>query len=191
MGYATGGTVMTEKLPQRDAMAVSGEPARQRADRPHRARGGRTGKKGTHVNVIVAPQGGSSPLPPAAGPGAGVPPQAMPAPRPMMPPGGPPGAPMPPPGIRSQGGRTYAQGGAVKSGPAWSGGLKSGTQVQHSGNKLDTNNIGRGKVITYATGGPVEAPGPGKGMSPNKRFGGGGGKGRLMKAHYKPDGTRL
>lgn len=89
-----------------------------------RAMGGRTkGKhgKGTHVNVIVAPQGGAggapavpSPVPPVGGP----PPMPMPPPRPpMAPPGGPmagagPMAPMPPglppPGLmppRASGGR--------------------------------------------------------------------------------------
>jgi hypothetical protein len=90
-----------------------------------RARGGRTakGKHGTHVNVIVAPQGAGGP-PPGAGPspqlaalaagahppmggppmpppGAGGPPPGGP---PMMPPGGPGG---PPPGMpmRARGGK--------------------------------------------------------------------------------------
>ena len=98
-----------------------------------RARGGRTSKKGghTHVNVIVAPQGGGAgagPVPPIAlggGPGGPMPPVMPPRPPmaspmgagPMMPPPGglPPG--MPPPGMmppRASGGRVQrAKGGAV------------------------------------------------------------------------------
>src|SRR5581483_8956796 len=66
-GYASGGAVHGDTeahkkpvnqavLKLRDAVAVSGEPARQRLDRPtNRARGGRTGgKHKTNVNVIVA-----------------------------------------------------------------------------------------------------------------------------------------
>jgi len=83
---------------------------------PHRAAGGSVkSKKGTTVNVIIAPQGGG------AGPGAGMPPPGamrpptppMPPPRPpmpmvagAMPPPGmapPPGA-VPPPGMRARGG---------------------------------------------------------------------------------------
>lgn len=90
-----------------------------------RARGGRAakGKHGTHVNVIVAPQGAGGP-PPGAGPspqlaalaagahppmggppmpppGAGGPPPGGP---PMMPPGGP-GGPPPGPPMRARGGK--------------------------------------------------------------------------------------
>ncbi len=62
-----------------------------------------------------------------------------------------------------------------------------GTEVQHSGNKSDTQNIGRGKPITYATGGPVYSDGKkGKQMSWNKASmgigGGGGGKERMAAA---------
>jgi hypothetical protein len=87
-----------------------------------RARGGRTkGKKGsTHVNVIVAPQGGQPPMagpsPQLAGLAGMKPPMAPPmappsgagAPPPMMPPGAgvPPGGPMPPGMMpRAKGGR--------------------------------------------------------------------------------------
>lgn len=88
---------------------------------PGRARGGRLhGKKGaTHVNVIVAPQGGSpagagGPPPQLAGllPGAhppmGGPPMGGPPPGPPMPPpGGPPGMPPggPPMPMRAKGGK--------------------------------------------------------------------------------------
>lgn len=102
-----------------------------------RAHGGRTGKKSgkgghTHVNVIVAPQGGGAaaggpmagappmmpPHPPMAGPPPGAPPGMPPGGAPGMPPGAPPGMPprpmmppggaMPPPGampMRKKGGR--------------------------------------------------------------------------------------
>lgn len=76
-----------------------------------RARGGRTNKKGTHVNIVIAPQagqdhpvpvpipGGMPPHPPMAGPPPGAPP--MPPPGAGMRPPGPPG--MPPPGMPPQG----------------------------------------------------------------------------------------
>jgi hypothetical protein len=46
----------------------------------------------------------------------------------------------------------------MKDGPAWKGGLRDGTQVQHAargGNKNDTADIGRKKVVTFASGGRV------------------------------------
>lgn len=70
----------------------------------------------------------------------------------------------------------------------WAGGAvsdssKGGTKVQHSGNKSDAQNIGRGPVITRATGGPIYANGAkGKQMAWLKGKGAGGGKGRLAKA---------
>ena len=91
-----------------------------------RARGGRTKGKGTHVNVIVAPQGaGAGAMPPpvlpvGGPPGLGAAPPMMPPKPPMMPPIGGPGGPPPgmpmapgapgglPPGImppRAKGGR--------------------------------------------------------------------------------------
>ena len=81
-----------------------------------RARGGRTKGKGTHVNVIVAPQGGAGPMggamPPPVLP-VGGPPGMPPGAPPMMPPkppmAGPPmGGAMPPPGM---GGAPGAPGG--------------------------------------------------------------------------------
>ncbi len=69
---------------------VEGNEPRHRMDRSHRAHGGKVAKKGTTVNVIVAPQGGA----PAGGPPM-PPPGAAP---PMMPPRPPMAAPMPPPG---------------------------------------------------------------------------------------------
>lgn len=202
-GYAAGGAVSSaavggapskKAIAQRDGQAVGGDPTRQRLDRPlqGRARGGRTGKhKGTHVNVIVAPQGGANaPTPGVAAPPpmAGAGPMPAPPPRPPVP-MPPPGA-VPPPGIRHSGGRAYARGGAVKPGPAWNQGLKSGTQVQHTSNKQDGPNIGRKKPVTYKTGGAVEHPVKG-GMAPNLHAGSGGGQARLIKAHAKHGGYRI
>ena len=158
------------------------------------AKGGRVRHGKTNVNVIVGH--GAPPMPgPAAGVGAG-PPMMAPPPRPPMPPpmagpppGGmpPPGAgPMPPPGMmppRKTGGRVVkrASGGAV-SGPAWKEGLRSGTQVQHSDGKNDGKNLGRGKPITYKTGGAVESPKGHAGPHPvHLPSGSGGGKARLFK----------
>ena len=83
-----------------------------------RAKGGRTKHKGTHVNVIVAPQGGNTPPMPRPMPPPVVP---MAAPKPPMAPpmGGPPGMPPPvvpppggaPPGMmppRAKGGRIHS-----------------------------------------------------------------------------------
>lgn len=183
---ASGGRVDS----QRDAIAVTGKPPRQRLDRPMRAKGGRTKHKGTNINIIMGHPGGA-PMPPPMAAGPAAPPMAAPAmpPRPpMVPPmaGAAPG--MPPGGpIRKAGGRAYATGGAVKSGPAWNAGLKAGTQVQHTNNKGDTANIGRGRVITYRTGGAVEHPANG-GMAPHLPSGAGGGKARLAKARMAARG---
>lgn len=116
--------------------AAEGEKSRRRLDRGGRS-GGHGKSKASHVNVIVAPnggggEGGARPVPvpvPAAGgapmpppmPPPGMPPGGMPPggpPRPMMPPpgavpGGVPG--MPPPGLRSRGGRAgHKDGGRTK-----------------------------------------------------------------------------
>lgn len=194
-GYASGGAVDAQPMDEgatkkarakRDAMAVEGKPARERMDRPGRAKGGRVKHGKTNVNVIVAPQGGAPHpgLPPAAMAGGPTPPVAPPPRPPMMaPPGGPPpgmpsgGPPMaPPPGMpHRSGGRAYAKGGAVKSGPTWDEGLKNGTPVQHSNGKDDGKNIGRGRVVTFKTGGAV------KGKKYPIDTGSGGGEARLQK----------
>jgi hypothetical protein len=200
-GYATGGgvgaapesnpAVRKKAVKQRDAQAVEGGSAKERMDRPGRARGGRAPKhKGNNVNVIVAPQGGAhAPMAPgmpppgvAGGPGP-MPPLAAMAPRPpMLPPpgaGGPPmggPGPMPPPGMppRSAGGRTYASGGAV-----FEQGKRNGTQVQNNpSGKNDQKNVGRGKVVTFKTGGAVEASAK---MGPKFGGGAGGGTARIQK----------
>lgn len=95
---------------------VEGDKARMRFDRPARASGGSVkGKKGTTVNVIIAPQGGGAGGPPMPPPGAPpMPPPTMirPPPPPVMA-GGPPGG-MPPPGAmpppRKSGGRVNDMG---------------------------------------------------------------------------------
>jgi hypothetical protein len=48
-----------------------------------------------------------------------------------------------------------ARGGRIKDGPAWKEGLDNGTQPQHADGKNDGKNIGRGKVVTFKTGGGV------------------------------------
>jgi len=69
--------------------------------------------------------------------------------------------------------KSYARGGKIA--------LAMGTPVQHSGNKSDTQNIGRGPVITKATGGPIYADGrEGKQMGPDIGAGNSG-VGRLKK----------
>jgi len=173
--------------------ADGGKP-KHRLDR--RARGGPVkGKGATHVNVIVAPQGGTGVPPGAALPAGAAPPvPAMPPPRPAMPAVMPPGVGMPPPqaglappgalppgAIRHAGGRTYKKGGRVTTGPTWASSMKAGTQVQHLPGKSDQKDVGRGPVITKASGGPVEAPGPGKGMGPKMHGGSKSGEGRLEK----------
>ena len=145
-----------------------------------------------HPPMPVVPPPGVGGPPPGGPPMAGAPglPPGLP-PRPMMPPPGalPPGGPgMPPPGtmpIRRRGGRSYAKGGAVKSGPAFDEGVKNGTQVTHSPNKSDGPDIGRGRVITYKRGGAVESNLSHTiedGMGPKLGGGGGGATARLEKA---------
>ena len=196
-GYAHGGAVhsdeaedrkMVRGMVKKTALKVDGHHARHRADKPHRARGGRTSKKGgkTVVNVIAGGghPGAAAPMmagPPPAAP-AQMPPPAMPPrpmPGPMMPPGGAPGLPpgMPP---RKAGGRAFKHGGRVADGPAWKDGLRDGTQVQHTDGKMDGKNIGRGRVITYKRGGAVEASNR---VEPATKLpgGSGGGEARLAK----------
>jgi len=199
-GYATGGAVTASPAAPKPSakatkpkFAVGGGVAPHRADRVNRARGGRTKSKGNTVNVIIGSPAGASAAPPP-GVAAAVPvPVPAPPPRPMMPPPGPGGPPMagpglppggPPPGmpIRSAGGRAYATGGAVKPGPAYEGGKRLGTQVQHAPGKMDGKDIGRGRVVTYKTGGAVNAQPTGQ-HAPRFDGGAGGGIARIEKAH--------
>ena len=88
---------------------------------------------------------------------------------------------MPPPGMHANGGRTYATGGGVNSGTkVFEASRKNGTQVAHSDGKNDGKQLGRGKPITYATGGPVFASATGQ-HGP-KFIGGNGGLTRLQEA---------
>lgn len=238
---ATGGSVSAKIVGRKDGGAVlraDGGAVKSRADRPNRARGGRTKKsaKGHTVNVIVAP---SAPKPPMApmipGVAAGSPGPVPPRP-PLTPPAGgpiaapgaappmgagpmpPPGA-LPPPGMHYAGGRTYKKGGRVKSAGGSAGGKsnfsgtpmkaafttkgkpadggksnhetgdtagigKGRTPIQSTGtNKQDTKNIGRGPVITKATGGPIMSQAKGQ-MAPHAKGGAGGGLAKLDKANH-------
>jgi hypothetical protein len=169
---------------------IGGAKAKMRADRPHRASGGKVGKKATTVvNVITGGQQQPSAPPPIIAPPPGPPPGP-----PMPPPGGPPpgamgpgGPGMPPPGA---GGPPMppmrARGGGVKS-----KGMNVGTKVQHDTGKNDLKDMHRGRVVTFATGGGVvsfkarggrlEAP-QGVAKATKLPGGAGGGKGRLAKA---------
>jgi hypothetical protein len=194
-GYASGGGVHSDAAQDmalikrevkpralKHAGFAEGGAACVRGDRPRRASGGGVKKKAsTVVNINVAPSDNKPPMPmpvPMPPPGAGGPPP--------MPPGPPPGAAGPPPGM-PPGGMPMrppmpmrARGGGIKSGPAWNEGLRNGTKVQHTDGKMDGKDIGRGKPITYATGGPVEHPVHG-GMAPKLPGGARGGEARLAK----------
>jgi hypothetical protein len=198
-GYASGGGVHSDEAEDRKmvkgmvkpgALKIAGKKAGGRLDRYARGGSVKKTKGSTHVNVIVAPQhgGAGAPMMPAGG-GAMPMPPVMPPHPPMMPPGAgaPPGG-MPsglpqgmPPGMalgpHSRGGRTFAKGGKVADGAAWKEGLRNGTHVQHTDGKNDQSGLGRGKPITYAKGGPVEA----FGMGPAMRAGAGVEQGREQK----------
>lgn len=196
-GYATGGAVhddvaadtkLVKKMVKPAALKMEGGVAKARADRPGRARGGRSPKhKGNNVNVIIAPQGGVPPSP-AAGVAGPIPPTqqarpAMPPPIPGPPPGV--GGPMPPPGLmppRASGGRAYAKGGAVGAYPdaAFKEGKRNGTKVQPLPMHNDAKNMNRKKPVTFKTGGPVFASPTGQ-HGP-KFIGGNGGLTRLQEA---------
>ena len=194
-GYAHGGAVHGDEAEDRrlihqevkkSALKVDGKHAKHRADKPHRARGGRTNRKGgkTVVNVIAGgahpPMAVPAPMAPPIGPAA-APPMPVPPPRPPMPgpmAGAPPVPGMPP---RRSGGRAYKAGGRVADGPAWKEGLRAGTQVTHVPAKdVVLKNLGRGKPVTYKTGGRIEAS---NAVEPATKLpgGAGGGEGRLAK----------
>ena len=199
--YARGGGVhgdeaedkaLLKKSVKASCMRADGGAVQARADKAvRRAKGGHVKHKGsgkTNVNVIVAPSGGKPPMAgvgmPPVGAAPPMPPKPPPVPMPaQVPPGGPSGlGGMPPPPIRSDGGRAFKRGGGVKekmSGEKHHGkhekpykmraaggpvsladkkgttGIGDRTPIQHSGNKSDSQNIGRGPVITRATGGPI------------------------------------
>lgn len=109
------------KLKFKEGGHVEGHHAKHHLGK--RARGGSTkGKKGAHVNVIVAPQAAPSPphpvpvpMPAGGAPAAAAPPRPPMAPpgAGMPPPGGmPPGAGMRPPGAMKRGGGVHMEAGA-------------------------------------------------------------------------------
>lgn len=190
--YAKGGAVkeigkksLALHKEEHKAIHAEGDGAKHRMDRPKRARGGKVKGKSnarTVINVITGhPGGGAAPPPmpagiaPAAMPPAGGPPMMA---KPPMP-----GAGMPPPGMPPM----RAKGGAVKS-----IGMHVGTEMQHSDGKATANkNLGRGKPVTfksggrvrsfYARGGKIESP-HGVAKATKLPGGGGGGEARLVKA---------
>jgi hypothetical protein len=187
--YAKGGAVksigkkaLSLHADEHKALHAEGHESKHRMDRPHRAKGGKVGKKGnskTIVNVITGghPAGGAAPpMPPGppmgiAGPppgGAMPPPGAPPGIRPPMPgPGMPPpgGPPMP---QRAKGGRVQTPTGTGvaaessrskenRGSPVFNASLRHGTKVSHQDGKDDQKNIGRGRVVTFACGGGVKS----------------------------------
>lgn len=108
---------LIKKMVKKDDLKVEGRSTGGRLDKY--ARGGRTKKGGgkTHINILVAPQGGKADA--AAPPGPGLPPGAGGPPPGMKPPMGPPpgagGPPGLPPGMMNRGGgvKKYAKGGKV------------------------------------------------------------------------------
>lgn len=187
-GRASGGRIkhsdeaedkaLVKSMVKPGAMKMDGKASKARLDRPHRASGGRVGKGKTNVTINViggGDKGSATPslIPPMAG---AAPP--IPLPKPPMPPGGsipmpPPGGPPMPPGpMRASGGRVGSKGTAV-----YEEGKRNGTQVSHTDGKNDGEDIYRGKQITYAAGGKVEA-GP---MGPKMTGGAGGERGREQK----------
>jgi len=187
--YAKGGAVhgdeaqdrkLVKKMLKQEEKAekASGGSVRHRADRF--ARGGKVKAKGsTTVNVNISPSAGPPPLSASQPPRPVAPP--IPAGPPMAPaPGGAPPMPM-----RASGGGVngvYPTPG--KGTPVWRSSVKDGTPVQHAGNKDDGKDIGRGKVVTYKTGGAVEHAVKGQ-MAPHLPGGSGGGEARLAKAHKR------
>lgn len=99
-------------------------------------------------------------------------------------------------------GKMRSKGGRLKSGPAWEEGRRLGTQVSHDKGKNEKpEDLDRPRVITfdkggrvmqiqaggkpqkgYARGGPVEAPGYGKGMGPDLEAGVMAGEARIAQS---------
>lgn len=159
------------------AMKMEGGRSKARLDRPHRASGGRVGKGKSNVtiNILAGSDKGTATPGPLPIP-VGAPPMPMPKP-PMgaMPPGAPGGTlPMLPPGgpMRASGGRVGSKGTAV-----YEEGKRTGTQPQNTPGKNDQGDVFRGKQITYAAGGKVEATG----KTLKMRYGAGGERGREEK----------
>lgn len=196
-GYASGGAVHSDEKQDHKLirkmvgeMVPDGDKSKHRADRPHRAKGGRVkGNSRTIVNVITGgnPATGTPPPLPSAPPMGIAPAGAMPPPRPPMapPPGAGPGMPPPMP-MRAKGGR-------VNSGTAvYEEGKRNGTKVQHNPGKTDTPKaLNRPRVVTFNTGGGVKSFKVGgrveasDKVSPATKLpgGAGGGEARLKQAH--------
>lgn len=165
-GYASGGAVTCDddgdeampaaKRKRGGAMMAEGKKAKHRRDRMPRAKGGRAnkGKGATHVNVIIGGQKDNAPPVPIPVP-AGGPPMPPPglagmAPHPTI------GS--PPPGAGAVPMLPRKKGGRVKSGPAYDEGKRNGTQVSHvPAKEPDIKNLGRGKPITFKSGGKVKS----------------------------------
>lgn len=158
-------------------MKMDGKSSKARLDRPHRASGGRVGKGKSNVTINILAGGDKGTATPGPLPiPVGAPPMPMPKP-PMgaMPPGAPGGtSPMLPPGgpMRASGGRVGSKGTAV-----YEEGKRNGTPVMGTPGKNDTKDIYRGKQVTFATGGAVEATGKMLKM----KYGAGGERGREEK----------
>lgn len=178
-GYATGGgvaEVREDAASTKTARArvgkvigkMDGKKSMARMDK--RARGGPVKAKGTNINIIVGqPKGDQQPIPVPVPVPAGPPPGPPPGPM-AGPPGMPPGA-MPPPGMppmRKKGGGVFAAG------------VKAGTQVSHTKNKVQAPP--KGASLPFATGGA--APGVKGTMRGGEKMdaGAGSGEGRLEKA---------
>jgi len=185
---------------------------RAKGGKVHHGKGGKTNVNvivapsgGQHPPMAgLGAPGGPPGLPPAPPPGMGPP---MPPKPPMMPPpgmGAPGGMPM-----RKRGGKVnklwghsdmspshpnsteelfghsemkpgYARGGHVNANTVSI--AKGRTKVQHTDNKQDTVNIGRGPVITRKAGGAIYSNGKyGKEMGPHLPAGANSGVGRLAK----------
>ena len=147
-------------------MRAHGGKARHRLDRHSRAKGGRTGKGKTQVNVIVAPHGGAQ---------QGPTPVPVPVPRPVPVPAGPPPA-APPMGMGM---------GAMPPGiaPPPMGGGPIGIPRKKGGRVRGEEGNAKGKVKalegnSFGKGGDGENPTP----VIREEFGSAGGLGRLEKA---------
>lgn len=172
-GYKKGGAVrhadaaqdkkLIQKMVGKDLGDIGGIKAAFRHDRPHRASGGKVGKKATTVVNVITGGAQQPPAPPPMLP----PPGAMGPPPgpPMPPPGPPPGAMMgPPPGAGGppMGPPMRARGGGVNSGTkVFEASERAGTKVSHDKAKTDTDDMHRPgmkmkpRVVTFATGGGV------------------------------------